>query len=39
MFCCQVKCILCLRESNGYEPMMDLLVDIFKAMLSPWSTL
>ncbi|KAH8951984.1 hypothetical protein BDL97_09G060400 [Sphagnum fallax] len=34
-----VKCILCLRESNGYEPMMDLLVDIFKAMLSPWSTL
>jgi hypothetical protein len=28
MFCCQVKCIQCLHESNGYEPMMDLLVDI-----------
>jgi ubiquitin carboxyl-terminal hydrolase 36/42 len=24
----QVKCIQCLHESNGYEPMMDLLVDI-----------
>jgi len=28
MFCCQVKCIQCLHESNPYEPMMDLLVDI-----------
>ncbi len=28
MFCCQVKCIQCLHESNQYEPMMDLLVDI-----------
>ncbi len=28
MFFCQVKCIQCLHESNGYEPMMDLLVDI-----------
>jgi ubiquitin carboxyl-terminal hydrolase 36/42 len=24
----QVKCIQCLHESNPYEPMMDLLVDI-----------
>ncbi|CAK9272305.1 unnamed protein product [Sphagnum jensenii] len=24
----QVKCIQCLHESNQYEPMMDLLVDI-----------
>jgi ubiquitin carboxyl-terminal hydrolase 36/42 len=24
----QVKCIQCLHVSNGYEPMMDLLVDI-----------
>ncbi len=28
MFCCQVKCIQCLHESNRYEPLMDLLVDI-----------
>ncbi len=28
MFFCQVKCIQCLYESNRYEPMMDLLVDI-----------
>ncbi len=28
MFCCQVKCIQCLYESNRYEPIMDLLVDI-----------
>jgi ubiquitin carboxyl-terminal hydrolase 36/42 len=24
MFCCQVKCIQCLYESNQYEPMMDI---------------
>ncbi len=28
MFCCQVKCIQCLHESNRYEPLMELLVDI-----------
>ncbi len=28
MFFCQVKCIQCLHESNRFEPMMDLLVDI-----------
>jgi ubiquitin carboxyl-terminal hydrolase 36/42 len=28
MFYCQVKCIQCMHESNRYEPMMDLLVDI-----------
>ncbi len=28
MFYYQVKCIQCLHESNRYEPMMDLHVDI-----------
>ncbi len=28
MFFCQVKCTECLHESNRYEPIMDLLVEI-----------